>query len=504
MLSVSLTQKASLFQYDNFRAYPAYLVDYQVQYDNIIPLPGGGGGGGVMPPPNIPQPRRHPFYWLRNIVPWGIFLVSCCIAVGMLMNPSTEEDVLCTDPQLLIIHSDQPYSYEHTWEYAQSVCNAAGGHLTGAATVAAVAANLRTNDTAWWASDSTGSCVAVESDGTQTGDCSEYARRPFVCEVCQIGSWRTARASWAQAATVHPALEVSGSCSFDGIYLLQPSSRSPSSYAEGNLRFAQGRFELVQTSYNSWDLQTAQSSVSGRRRRSSYVQPIRVDPGHTLISETCPYSYDTQQWRAGYSVVSLQPIDPSAEQCDDLSSLVATAKVREAAAIDALWASTQCADQEQISPPSANAAPNATAGDDLTTNVSSPATNATAGVDIAVTTSATSAMNGTAVVDGAVAANATGDGLGGSATAVLTFDVLEQQWKCRSGVCVSRCEYDCAPEPIVADEYEEMSDTEETVLAIVVVLMLGVAWMCFPGHNGPGQWPPFPFRDRRTPCTFVC
>ena len=149
------------------------------------------------------------------------------------------------------------------------------------------------------------------------------------------------------------------------------------------------------------------------------MQPIRVDPGHTLISETCPYSYDTQQWRAGYSVVSLQPIDPSAEQCDDLSSQVATAKVREAAAIDALWASTQCADQEQISPPSANAAPNATAGDDLTTNVSSPATNATAGVDIAVTTSATSAMNGTAVVDGAVTANATGDGLGGSAAAAF-------------------------------------------------------------------------------------
>ena len=237
------------------------------------------------------------------------------------------------------------------------------------------------------------------------------------------------------------------------------------------------------------------------------MQPIRVDPGHTLISETCPYSYDAQQWRAGYSVVSLQPIDPSEEQCDDLSSLVATAKVREAAAIDAQWESTQCADQGQISPPSANATPNATgAALTLTTNVSS-ATNATAGVDVTVTTNVTSATNGTRAV--AVTTNAAGevgDGLGGSAAAVLTFHALEQQWKCRSGVCVSRCEYDCAPEPVVADGYSsgEMSDTEETVLAIVVVLMLGVAWMCFPGHNGPGQWPPFPFRDRRTPCTFVC
>ena len=111
--------------------------------------------------------------------------------------------------------------------------------------------------------------------------------------------------------------------------------------------------------------QTSQSSVSGRRLTHNDVQPISVDSGHTLISETCPYSYDAQQWRAGYSVVSLQPIDPSGEQCDDLSSLVATAKVREAAAIDAQWASTQCADQGQISPPSANATPNAT-GDDLT------------------------------------------------------------------------------------------------------------------------------------------
>jgi hypothetical protein len=42
------------------------------------------------------------------------------------------------------------------------------------------------------------------------------------------------------------------------------------------------------------------------------------------------------------------------------------------------------------------------------------------------------------------------------------------------------------------------------VLAVVAVIFGGVAWMFVSGENGPGQWPPVPFRDCMTPCTFRC
>ena len=369
----------------------------------------------------------------------------------------------CT-PQLLTLHNDQ----QQYW-YARSVCNRIGGQLARATTTAAIA-NLSTNITARWASDSDENCVAVGSDGRQhdqTGNCS--AKLSFICEVCELEGWRPERSSWPNW-DVHPALIISGSCFFDGIYL-------PSSH--GSLRYTNANFQLVrQTSEGSWQLQTVQATVSGRRLAHLNVQPvtpITLSLGHTVLRETCPPN--TEQWRSGYSVVSLQPL--LSEQCNALSSRITTANIEQTAAMDAVWESSQCA------------------GSNLSRSIM-----------VAANTNSTSTPTQPERGQCHDTDNGATDKDGDNCSRYTTNPSWCGGYDDDDFNSLAMC---CACSGHHVEENQPISKlkenlTEVRVLAIVIVLVIGLCWMRKPGRNGPGQWPPVPFRDRSTgkPWSFRC
>ena len=469
----------------------------------------------------------------------------------------------CT-PQLLTLHNDQ----QQYW-YARSVCNRIGGQLARATTTAAIA-NLSTNITARWASDSDENCVAVGSDGRQhdqTGNCS--AKLSFICEVCELEGWRPERSSWPNWA-VHPALIISGSCFFDGIYL--PSS-------PGSHRYTNANFQLVrQTSEGSWQLQTVQATVSGRRMAGQPVTPVTLSLGHTVLRETCPPN--TEQWRSGYSVVSLQPL--LSEQCNVLSSRITTANIEQTAAMDAVREASQCA------------------GLNLSRSIMVAAnTNSTSTPTQLERGQCYDTDNGATDKDGDGCSEYTtspswcggydDDDFNSWAMCCVCSGLhvtppppppptptstgqTPPRWQCQNNVCLARCESDCSSSLVEDNNAHTDSDrsdgscydtdngatdkdgdncsryttnpswcggyddddfnslamccacsghhveenqpisklkenlTEVRVLAIVIVLVIGLCWMRKPGRNGPGQWPPVPFRDRSTgkPWSFRC
>jgi hypothetical protein len=226
-------------------------------------------------------------------------------------------------------------------------------------------------------------CAVVGRDGrhrNQSGICS--ARLPFVCAICQIEQWKPTRGARLDSV-IHPALIVSGSCFFDGMYLFQPSF-------DGSLRYSQGNLQLVPNSDSSWQVtQVTRASYgstcidinngamdddgddcSGYGKSPSWCGNHDDDDftssamccacgggqrdGHKLDMSatlwaglTAQQERCSQQWHEGTSIITLQQAPSSMEQCNALSRRVAAVQSDLMMSVNAQWETTQCVSQNR-------------------------------------------------------------------------------------------------------------------------------------------------------------